>query len=68
MQVILTEEEWLKLKNQRNVDNKDFIKRADIILALRELENDLRKYYTGGTIYADEAWLNIFKRFVGKLG
>lgn len=37
MQVILTEDEYLKLKNQHEEQKKTYVKRIDVALSLQEL-------------------------------
>ncbi len=41
MQVILTEEEYLKLKRQSDEDRKTYVKRIDVSLALEEMIKEL---------------------------
>jgi len=67
MQVILTEEEYLKLKNQTEADRQTYVKRIDVSLALQELMKDLellRKYQ----FYGPEQWNAPFKKFIDNLG
>jgi len=75
MQVILTEDEYLKLKHQSDDDKKNYIKRIDIVLALKELEEDLRKLIgiehinsmMSYSLRNDGEWNKIFQTFIDKL-
>lgn len=41
MQVILTEEEYLKLKNQHEEQKKTYIKRIDVAMSLQDMVKEL---------------------------
>ena len=71
MQVILTEEEYLKLKNQSSEDRKTYVKRIDVALALKELFEDLNKqlpeygYFRG--MDSEKNLQKLFETFMEKL-
>jgi hypothetical protein len=41
MQVILTEEEYLKLKNRSDEDRRTYVKKIDVVHALQELLKEI---------------------------
>jgi hypothetical protein len=41
MQVILTEEEYLKLKNRSDEDRKTYVKRINVSIALQEMLHEM---------------------------
>lgn len=43
MQVILTEEEYLKLKNQSEEDKRLFVKKSDVYHAAQEMVKEFQK-------------------------
>jgi hypothetical protein len=65
MQIILTEEEYLKLKNQSVEDKKTYVKRIDVSIALQELASELQKF--GIDSFAPNRWQDSLKRFMQKL-
>ena len=68
MQVILTEEEWFKLKRQSDEDKKTYVKRIDVALALKDLEQELRLSMSGGVPYlSEQSWKRMFERFVERI-
>ena len=46
MQVILTETEYLKLKNQHEEDKRLFVKKSDVYHAAEEMVKDFQKTIT----------------------
>ncbi len=71
MQVILTEEEYLKLKNQSSEDRKTYVKRIDVAIALQELFDELNKqlpqhgYFRG--MDSEDNIKRLFTNFMEKL-
>ena len=43
MQIILTEDEYLKLKHQSDEDKKTYVKRVDVSIALEEMVKEMLK-------------------------
>ena len=74
MQIILTEEEYLKLKRQHEEDKKIYVKRIDVMMALKELETELRGTMDpsinsfGMSYVPKEQWIKMFERFAEKIG
>jgi hypothetical protein len=68
MQVILTEEEYLKLKRQSDEDRKIYVKRIDVAMALQELEKELLMSVNGIPYFSHEQWKKMFQRFVERIG
>lgn len=67
MQVILTEEEYLKLKNQSLEDKKTYVKRIDVALAFQEMVKELERC-SGSSAFDRPRWDGPFQRFIEKLG
>jgi hypothetical protein len=67
MQVILSEDEYLKLKNQHDEQKKAYVKRIDVSMALEELLKDLfgtqRRYDPITFEPVTERWKPAFDRF-----
>lgn len=65
MQVILTETEYLKLKNQHEEDKKLFVKKSDVYHAAEEMVKDLRKMMNPSlSDYPGKEMESIIKRFL----
>jgi len=47
MQVILTEDEYLKLKHQHEETRKNYVKRIDVSLALQEMIKEIASQRSG---------------------
>jgi hypothetical protein len=67
MQVILTEEEWLKLKRQSDEDKKTYVKRIDVGLALQELQKEIMSCSNGIAYFSHEQWKKMFERFIERI-
>lgn len=65
MQVILTEQEYLKLKNQSDEDKKTYVKRVDVGIALIELDKKLRRFFDFSPVIETESeWRKAFEKFI----
>jgi hypothetical protein len=68
MQVILTEAEYLKLKNQHEDDKRMFVKKSDVYLSLEELVKELKSNMNiTYSSYNGKEIENIIKRFLERI-
>ena len=72
MQVILTEEEYLKLKNQSSKDKETYVKRIDVAIALQEMVKELSETYRQfDPMFSNKTltnWQGVMDRFMEKVG
>ncbi len=72
MQVILTEEEWLKLKRQNDEDKKTYVKRIDVAIALEEMIKELSSnsqhlYHPITFQPVKEQWARVISKFMERI-